>query len=43
MKPIFFHTHETSKICYESGTDNRVHGTKLGTPDTKGDRKPVTT
>ena len=24
--------HETSKICYESGTDNRLPGTKLGTP-----------
>ena len=43
MKPIPFHTHETSKICYESGIDNRPHGTKLGRPGTKGRRKPQKT
>ena len=43
MNPIPFHTYETSKICYESGTDNRLPGTKLGTPGTKGRRRPETT
>ena len=43
MKPILFHTHETSKICYELGTDNRLPGTKLGMPGTKGRRWPETT
>ena len=43
MKPILFHMHETSKIYYESGTDNRLAGTKLGTPGTKGRRRPETT
>ena len=32
MKPILFHTHETSKVRYELATDNRLPGTKLGTP-----------
>ena len=43
MKPILFHTHETSKICYESETDNRLPGTKLGTPGTKDHRRAETT
>ena len=43
MKPIPFHTHETSKICYELRTDNRLPGTKLGIPGTKGRRRPETT
>ena len=43
IKPILFYTHETSKVCYESGTDNRLPGTKLGTPGTKGRRRPETT
>ena len=42
MKPILFHTHETSKVCYESRADNRLPGTKLGMPGTKGRRKPET-
>ena len=42
MKPNPFHMHETSKICYESGTDNRLPGTKLGMPGTKGRRRPET-
>ena len=43
IKPILFHTHETSKVCYELGTDNRLPGNKLGMPVTKGRRKPETT
>ena len=43
MKPILFYTHETSKVCYESGTDNRLPETKLKTPGTKGLRRPETT
>ena len=43
MKPIIFHTHETLKMCYELGTDNRLPGTKLGMPGTKGHRRPETT
>ena len=43
MKPILFHTYETSKICYESGTDTRLPGIKIGMPGTKGRRRPETT
>ena len=43
MKPILFHTHETSKVCYEPGTDNKLPGTKPGTPGTKGHKKTQTT
>ena len=43
MKQIPFHTNETSKVCYESGTDNRLPGTMLGTPGTKAHRRPETT
>ena len=43
MKPIHFHKHETSKICYDSGTDNRLPRTNLGTPGTKVHRRPETT
>ena len=34
----FFFTHMKlqKKVCYESGTDNRLPGTKLWTPGTKG-------
>ena len=42
MKLILFNAHETSKVCYESGTDNRLPGTKLEMPGTKGRRKPET-
>ena len=43
MKQILFQTHETSKVCYVSETDNSLPGTKLGTPGIKGRRKPETT
>ena len=41
MKVILFHTHETLKVCYESGSDNRLPGTKLGMP-AKGRRRSET-
>ena len=43
MKPILFHMLEILWICYESGTDNRLPGTKLEMPGTKGCRMPETT